>query len=100
MWRKNKNPLAEGSEATIGFEPMMRVLQTLALPLGHVAIKEVICLIKKRAGSETRTRDLLLGKEVFYQLNYTRVLSFFVDFNLSLSSTMVIIRALLNLSRN
>ncbi len=24
-------------EATMGFEPMMRVLQTLALPLGHVA---------------------------------------------------------------
>ncbi len=53
----------------------MRVLQTLALPLGHVAIVlKQICLIKKRAGSETRTRDLLLGKEVFYQLNYTRVL--------------------------
>ena len=53
----------------------MRVLQTLALPLGHVAIK-TNCLIKKRAGSETRTRDLLLGKEVFYQLNYTRIRSF------------------------
>ena len=25
-----------------------------------------------RAGDETRTRDLLLGKEVFYQLNYAR----------------------------
>jgi hypothetical protein len=25
------------SEATMGFEPMMRVLQTLALPLGDVA---------------------------------------------------------------
>jgi hypothetical protein len=24
-------------EATRGFEPLMRVLQTLALPLGHVA---------------------------------------------------------------
>jgi hypothetical protein len=24
-------------EATMGFEPMIRVLQTLALPLGHVA---------------------------------------------------------------
>ena len=57
---------------------MMRVLQTLALPLGHVAIQEVICLIKKRAGSETRTRDLLLGKEVFYQLNYTRKLFLFL----------------------
>ena len=27
-------------EATTGFEPVIRVLQTLALPLGHVAIKE------------------------------------------------------------
>ena len=25
-------------EATMGFEPMMRVLQTLALPLGDVAL--------------------------------------------------------------
>ena len=25
-------------EATMGFEPMVRVLQTLALPLGHVAL--------------------------------------------------------------
>ena len=25
-------------EATIGFEPMMRVLQTRALPLGYVAL--------------------------------------------------------------
>ncbi len=24
----------------MGFEPMMRVLQTLALPLGHVALKK------------------------------------------------------------
>jgi hypothetical protein len=27
---------------------------------------------RKRAGDEARTRDLLLGKEVFYQLNYAR----------------------------
>jgi hypothetical protein len=26
-------------EATTGFEPVIRVLQTLALPLGHVAVK-------------------------------------------------------------
>ncbi len=25
----------------MGFEPMIRVLQTLALPLGHVALREV-----------------------------------------------------------
>jgi hypothetical protein len=30
------------SEATMGFEPMMRVLQTLALPLGDVAAKQII----------------------------------------------------------
>jgi hypothetical protein len=29
----------------------------------------------QRAGDETRTRDIFLGKEVFYQLSYTRVLS-------------------------
>ena len=28
--------------------------------------------IKKRAGDETRTRDIFLGKEVLYQLSYTR----------------------------
>ena len=32
-WLKKK-------EATMGFEPMMRVLQTLALPLGHVALPD------------------------------------------------------------
>jgi hypothetical protein len=26
------------AEATTGFEPVIRVLQTLALPLGHVAV--------------------------------------------------------------
>ena len=31
----------------------------------------------KKAGNATRTRDILLGKEVFYQLNYTRAKSFF-----------------------
>ena len=28
-----------------------------------------------RAGNGTRTRDLLLGKETFYQLNYARALA-------------------------
>jgi hypothetical protein len=27
-------------EATTGFEPVIRVLQTLALPLGHVAMRD------------------------------------------------------------
>ena len=68
---------------------MIRVLQTLALPLGHVAIKIWLtangspCMTSshlpsaifwKRAGNETRTRDLLHGKQTFYQLNYARVL--------------------------
>jgi hypothetical protein len=37
--KKGRNlslPFGE-KEATRGFEPLMRVLQTLALPLGHVA---------------------------------------------------------------
>ena len=29
-------------------------------------------LKNSKAGNATRTRDILLGKEVFYQLNYTR----------------------------
>ena len=29
------------SKATTGFEPVIRVLQTLALPLGHVAIDQL-----------------------------------------------------------
>lgn len=31
-------PASPLREATTGFEPVIRVLQTLALPLGHVAI--------------------------------------------------------------
>ncbi len=50
----------------MGFEPMIRVLQTLAL--ASLATSP----FKKRAGNGTRTRNLLLGKEVFYQLNYAR----------------------------
>jgi|WetSurMetagenome_2_1015567.scaffolds.fasta_scaffold1636083_2 hypothetical protein len=53
----------------MGLEPMMRVLQTLALPTWP----RRQALINTRAGNETRTRDLLLGKEVFYQLNYARM---------------------------
>ena len=48
------------SEASTGFEPVMRVLQTLALPLGHDAVASM------RAGDGIRTHDLLLGKETFY----------------------------------
>jgi hypothetical protein len=45
---------------------VIRVLQTLALPLGHDAMQI------NRAGGGIRTHDLLLGKETFYQLNYAR----------------------------
>jgi hypothetical protein len=41
----------------------MRVLQTLALPLGYVAVK---VFRTRRAGDGIRTHDLLLGKETFY----------------------------------
>ncbi len=64
-------------KATMGFEPMMRVLQTLALPLGDVARQRnktpIACVgnskpvaIGERAGDGIRTHDLLLGKETFY----------------------------------
>gem|GEM_PF-1691777 len=50
-------------EATPGFEPGVRVLQTLALPLGYVA---------SGAGNGTRTRDPQLGKLMLYLLSYSR----------------------------
>ena len=36
------------SEATTGFEPVVRILQTLALPLGHVAVVSFIKPLDKR----------------------------------------------------
>jgi hypothetical protein len=57
--RKLKLKRLPALEASTGFEPVMRVLQTLALPLGHDAEKT-------RAGDGIRTHDLLLGKETFY----------------------------------
>jgi hypothetical protein len=47
-------------EAATGFEPVIRVLQTRALPLGYAA--------NKFNGAEDgiRTRDPHLGKVVFY----------------------------------
>ena len=57
-------------KATTGFEPVIRVLQTRALPLGHVAKTKpagtVPAGVPSRAGDEIRTHDLLLGKETFY----------------------------------
>ena len=65
----------------MGFEPMMRVLQTLALPLGDVAVRLIktwLAVMARnepfhasrlplcRAGDGIRTHDLLLGKETYY----------------------------------
>jgi hypothetical protein len=77
--------LFEIPEASTGFEPVMRVLQTLALPLGHDAVNNLLIEIADhhynpqssisiltgflgyyRAGDGIRTHDLLLGKETFY----------------------------------
>ena len=58
--------------------PRIGALQAPALPLGHVAMspKQTGGRTKGRqsiqAGDRTRTGDLLLGKETFYQLNYAR----------------------------
>ncbi len=46
-------------EAATGFEPVIRVLQTRALPLGYAAVIH-------GAEDEVRTRDPHLGKVVFY----------------------------------
>ena len=52
-------------EAATGFEPVIRVLQTRALPLGYAAGQ-------KKAGNGIRTRDIQLGKLTLYQLSYSR----------------------------
>ena len=46
-------------EAATGFEPVVKVLQTSALPLGYAAMIQ-------KAEDGTRTRDPHLGKVVFY----------------------------------
>ena len=53
----------------------VRVLQTLALPLGYVTIQEkrlfgAVSLFG--AGDEARTRYLDLGKVALYQMSYAR----------------------------
>ena len=44
----------------------IRVLQTLALPLGYSAIKKTVRALMFGAGNETRTRDIHLGKVTLY----------------------------------
>ena len=58
-------------EAPPGFEPGVKVLQTLALPLGDSAVLPVRLVKEKTvrifgAGNEIRTRDIHLGKVTLY----------------------------------
>ena len=50
----------------------MRVLQTLALPLGHVTIFGATVAAPFGAADEARTRYLHLGKVALYQMSYAR----------------------------
>ena len=52
----------------------MRVLQTLALPLGHVTIFGATAAAPFGAADEARTRYLHLGKVALYQMSYGRIL--------------------------
>ncbi len=58
-----KVKLNKKMEAATGFEPVVEVLQTCALPLGYAAI---IKKYKIGAEDEVRTRDPHLGKVMFY----------------------------------
>ena len=51
----------------------MRVLQTLALPLGHVTIFGATVAAPFGAADEARTRYLHLGKVALYQMSYGRI---------------------------
>ena len=53
----------------------MRVLQTLALPLGHGTVRNKERFMRSLsfgAGDEARTRYLHLGKVALYRMSYTR----------------------------
>ena len=52
----------------------MRVLQTLALPLGHVTLFGVMITTPFGAADEARTRYLHLGKVALYRMSYTRIM--------------------------
>ena len=54
-------------EAATGFEPVITILQTVALD--HLAMPPHK---KNGAGNGVRTRDLNLGKVALYQLSYSR----------------------------
>ena len=55
----------------------MRVLQTLALPLGHVTIYGATVAAPFGAADEARTRYLHLGKVALYQMSYGRIFGAF-----------------------
>ena len=55
----------------------MRVLQTLALPLGHVTLFGVMITTPFGAADEARTRYLHLGKVALYQMSYGRIFGAF-----------------------
>ena len=55
----------------------MRVLQTLALPLGHVTIEGSDEYHSNGAADEARTRYLHLGKVALYQMSYGRIFGAF-----------------------
>ena len=56
----------------------MRVLQTLALPLGHVTIFGAAIAAPFGAADEARTRYLHLGKVALYQMSYGRISGAFI----------------------
>ena len=62
----------------------MRVLQTLALPLGYVTIwikGAKLLLLSFGAGDGARTRYLHLGKVALYQMSYARIWCLRVESN-------------------
>ena len=55
------------------FCPQIEFLQPDRRSGAHHASMRDLDECKAGAGDETRTRDIFLGKEVLYQLSYTRV---------------------------
>ena len=53
-------------EAATGIEPVMKVLQTSALPLGYAAAALIFSPRVGGAGNGIRTRDFDLGKVALY----------------------------------
>ncbi len=69
-------------EVETGIEPVYKVLQTFASPLGHSTAGDFrlfhstnpcVTGCVPRADDETRTRDPHLGKVMRYQLRYIRI---------------------------